>query len=63
MNKLKECKTCINVGGYRDCFNRNDHEEFFSVYCRTGCKLKLVPNHIPNEQVIKYLKKIFKGYL
>jgi hypothetical protein len=46
----------INIfNGFMD----DDHHSFMSEMC-LGCQDGIVPSHLPSEQVIRYIKNIFK---
>lgn len=40
-------------------FLDNDHHTFMSEMC-LGCQDGIVPDHLPEEQVIRWIKNIFK---
>jgi hypothetical protein len=59
MNEIGHCIVCIGVTmDNNNAFLDNDDESFLSDVC-PGCGSGLVPNYIPTNQVIRYIKKIF----
>lgn len=73
-DKVSRCVECISPTDYQKseeylseedpeanyhvAFKDNDSEGFRSDFC-IGCDEGLVPGYIPEEQVIKYIKRIF----
>jgi hypothetical protein len=71
LKRINECKNCLDTNSdvnsefskeylYR-AFLRNDNEEFDSAYC-TYCGNGVIPDHLPEVQVIRYIKNIFEKY-
>lgn len=60
MSKLENCIDCIEHNAKsNNSFVDNDTRMFFASIC-TNCTAGVVPKHIPQQQVIRYLKAVLK---
>ena len=55
--RIRNCKDCTGDDStYRTAYNNDDNIMFESRICIRSCTTGIVPNHIPVEQVIRYMK-------
>ena len=63
MNDRKRLNNCIScIMEDKEFYVNNDYMGFYSIHCITSCVSGIVPNHIPKEQVIPFIKLYIKKH-
>jgi hypothetical protein len=59
-NVKEVCAICIEGDIEPENYINDNNNQFNSKYCVTECSNNLVPKYLPEEQVIKYLKRVIQ---